>query len=85
MAHELQVKGKMMTLKGAHDLPDNNKMATTPIKPKVLHEVETNTTPGLKKGLFTGLFLHKENGVGACRWFCKNFVIAAVIIKELNC
>ncbi|XP_071797696.1 nuclear distribution protein nudE-like 1 [Asterias amurensis] len=54
MAHELQVKGKMMTLKGSHDLPDNNKMATTPIKPKVLHEVETNTTPGLKKGAAIG-------------------------------
>lgn len=63
MAHELQVKGKMMSLKGAQDLPDNNKMDTTPHKHsetrlletdnKVLHEVETNTTPGLSKGLFT--------------------------------
>ncbi|XP_038064193.1 nuclear distribution protein nudE homolog 1-A-like [Patiria miniata] len=59
MAHELAVKGKMMTVRNSQVLPDNDRMDTTPQKHgntrlpetdnKVLHEAETNTTPGLNR------------------------------------
>ena len=73
MAHELQVKGKKMAVKEAQDLPDNTcRMDITPQKHivtrlpdtdnKILHEAETNTTPGLSKGLLACVFVGEGMG-----------------------
>ncbi|XP_022103481.1 nuclear distribution protein nudE-like 1-A [Acanthaster planci] len=59
MAQELAVQGKMMGGRSTQAVPDNDRMDTTPQKHgdtrlpetdnKVLHEAETNTTPGLNR------------------------------------